>query len=259
MHDALGDRMKQNYEDPYRIFLPRRTNTIIRVDGRAFHTWTRGLKEPFDLEFMDCMNSMAIDLCEGIAGARFAFLQSDEVSVVLQDFATLETQPWFGGNLQKLCSISASMATASFNRHASDLRNSHGKPSAMFDSRVFIVPSTTEVINYFLWRQNDSTRNSIQMTAQALYSHKELQNKSNDELQEMIHQKGQNWNDLPVGCKRGRLVVRKAQEGPLKYTDKRTGEVNTVEGVTRHEWQVEEPMIFSKAPEYLRTLLLEDA
>ena len=114
--DSLGDRMKANYEDRYRVMLPRRTYTIVRVDGEAFHTWTRGLHEPYDRLLMLCMDCVALVLCKEVAGAELAFVQSDEVSVLLTDFRKIETEAWFDGNLQKIGSVCASTATAAFNQ-----------------------------------------------------------------------------------------------------------------------------------------------
>jgi len=199
--DSLGDRMKDFYENRTRIYLPRRTYTIIRVDGKSFHTYTKGLQRPFDEKLINDMDETAAYLCKNIQGAKCAFVQSDEISILLTDFDNLTTDAWFDGNIQKITSISASLATAKFN----ELRP--GK-IAIFDSRVFTIPSNVEVENYFIWRQQDTVRNSIQSVAQSLFSHKELENKNGNQLQEMIFQKGINWNDYPAKMKRGRLIVK---------------------------------------------------
>ncbi len=205
MRDDLGNRMKENYENRTRYFLPRRTYTIIRLDGKAFHTFTRGMKKPFDQDFIDMMDSTAKFLCEEIQGAQMAYVQSDEISILLTDFDKITTDSWFDSNLQKMASVSASMAAAFFNNvnvfNHSDL--------AFFDARVFTIPDPVEVENYFVWRQKDATRNSIAMTAQSLYSHKQLEGKSQVDQMDMIHEKGQNWNDLPAGFKRGRTIYQK--------------------------------------------------
>lgn len=205
MRDDLGNRMKEQYENRTRYFLPRRTYTIIRLDGKAFHTFTHGMKKPFDQDFIDMMDSTAQFLCEEIQGCKMAYVQSDEISLLLTDFEKITTDAWFDGNLQKMASVSASMAAAFFNNvnvfNHSDL--------AFFDARVFTIPDRTEVENYFVWRQKDAVRNSIAMTAQSLYSHKELNGKSQVDQMDMIHDKGQNWNDLPAGFKRGRTISPK--------------------------------------------------
>lgn len=201
MKDSLGDRMKSYYEDRAKFFLPRRTYTIIRLDGKAFHNYTRGLKSPFDEQFVDDMDRTAAYLCDNIQGSEFAFVQSDEISILLTDFEKLQTDAWYDGNIQKIVSVSASLATAVFN----ELRP--GK-IALFDSRCFTIPNNIEVENYFIWRQQDATRNSVSSTAQSLYSHKELNGKNGSELQEMCFKKGINWNDYAPKYKRGRLIIK---------------------------------------------------
>ena len=199
--DSLGDRMKEFYENRTRTFLPRRTYTIVRIDGKAFHTYTRGLERPFDWGLVNDMDETAKYLCENIQGAKFAFVQSDEISILLTDFNELTTSAWFDGNVQKMVSISASLATAKFNQ----LRPNK---LAMFDSRVFTIPTAMEVENYMIWRQQDTVRNSISSVAQSLYSHRELNGKNTNQMQEMCFQKGVNWNDFDPKLKRGRLIVK---------------------------------------------------
>jgi tRNA(His) guanylyltransferase len=253
--DSLGDRMKADYEDRTRYALPRRTYTLIRIDGKAFHTYTRGCERPFDRDLMADMDATAAALCENMTGARLAFVQSDEISILLTDFASPQTEAWFDGGLQKICSVSASIATAHFNR----LRLRRLSPEAAerarlayFDSRVWTIPQRYEVYNYFLWRQQDASRNSVSMTAAAHFAHARLEGKSVNAMQEMLWQeRGVNWNDLPVGFKRGRLVERVTVTKEVEYTDRRTGETRLQEGVTRHEWRVVEPPTFSQDPEWL--------
>jgi tRNA(His) guanylyltransferase len=207
MHDELGDRIKSQYEDRTRISLPRRTYTIIRCDGKAFHTLTKGFKKPFDKILMDMMDSAAMALCQEIQGAAFAYVQSDEISVLVTDFANIKTSAWFDGNLQKMVSIAAACATARFNRELA-MNGLDADKIAMFDARAFTIPDPIEVENYFIWRQNDASRNSIQMVARSLYSHKQLHNKGIKELHDMIHAKGENWNNYTSGEKRGRVIMK---------------------------------------------------
>lgn len=247
--------MKADYEHRTRTFLPRRTHTLLRVDGKAFHTFTRNLPRPLDPDLMADMDAAAIALCENIEGARFAFVQSDEISVLLTDFDNMHTQAWFDGNIQKIASVSASIATAHFNR-AREKRlfpeQRATAPLAYFDSRVWTIPQRIEVFNYFLWRQQDATRNSVSMTAQAHFPHARLQGLSNSELQELLwREAGINWNDLPVGFKRGRVVERVATVRDMEYVDKRTGETRQQQGVTRHEWRVTHPPVFSQERDWL--------
>jgi len=195
----LGDRMKQYYEKPYNIQLPHRLPVIIRVDGKTFHTFTKDMERPFDDEFIEAMYSLALHLCEKTHTAQFAYTQSDEISLLLHPYKKLDTNAYFNNEIQKISSVTAGIAssfmTQWYNREA------------VFDARCFVLPEA-EVVNYFLWRQQDATRNSISMCAQSLYSHKELHGKSSAQRQEMIFQKGLNWNDLPTYKKRGSAVVK---------------------------------------------------
>jgi tRNA(His) 5'-end guanylyltransferase len=233
-NDSLGDRMKNFYEDRTRYLLPRRTYTIIRLDGKAFHSYTKGLKRPFDDQLMLAMDETAQFLCKEIQGSKLAFLQSDEISIILTDFDKIETDAWYDGNIQKIVSVSASLATGKFN----ELRPGN---LAFFDSRVFTIPSQIEVENYLIWRQNDTTRNSISAVAQSLYSHKELMSKSCDQMQEMIFQKGTNWNDLASRYKRGRVIIK-------EFYDKG--------GVKRSKWATVEAPIFTQDKKFLKRFLI---
>lgn len=206
MVDTLGDRMKHQYEDRYRFFLPRRTYTIIRVDGKAFHTLTAVCKRPYDTDFMAVMDKTAVSLMNELQGSKLGFVQSDEISILLTDFDKIETCAAFDGNLQKLCSVSASVATASFNWN-STCDGSAKWGWGLFDSRVFIIPDPVEVENYFIWRQKDAERNSVMMLAQHYASHKQLHGKSRPEQLDIIHNAGDNWNQHPAGFKRGRVVT----------------------------------------------------
>lgn len=197
-------RIKENYESRSRTYLTRRTPVIIRLDGKAFHTYTKGLDKPFDEGLISDMEETTKFLCENIQGVRIGYCQSDEISLLLTDYEQLDTQAWFDYNVQKVVSISASMATAKFN----ELRAKRGiEKLAYFDSRVFSIPKE-EICNYFKARQRDAVKNSISMLAQSLYSHKELHGKNSSDKQEMCFQKGHNWNDLDYRKKRG-CTVRK--------------------------------------------------
>ncbi|GAA4209556.1 tRNA(His) guanylyltransferase Thg1 family protein [Streptosporangium oxazolinicum] len=206
--DSLGDRMKR-YEATTRAVLPPRTYTILRVDGRAFHTFLRHAERPFDDRVMDCMDEVGKALCAEISGSVLAYTQSDECSVLITDFTSHGTQPWFGGVVQKMTSIAASLATVAFNEAYA---TPYGGRRALFDARVFTLSSPVEVANYFLWRQRDCVRNSITMAAQAVFSHRDLHRKSTDDMQNMLWAEGINWNNYPDGAKRGRVCTRRAAE-----------------------------------------------
>jgi len=192
--DSIGNRMKENYENAYRIKLTRRTPVILRLDGKAFHTLTRGCDKPFDHELQTAMVRTAMFLMEEIQGAKCAYIQSDEISILLTDFDRLNTSAWFDNNLQKIVSISASFASVKF----TELFGKVG----IFDSRAFNVPKE-EVCNYFVWRQQDWFRNSLQMLSQSHFSHKQLQNKNTPDMHEMLHEKGVNWAELEPRWKNG--------------------------------------------------------
>jgi tRNA(His) 5'-end guanylyltransferase len=266
----------KHYERAASQHLMRRCWTLFRVDGRAFHSYTRGCQRPFDRDLMEDMDQTAVALCEGISGARLAFVQSDEISVLMTDFETLHTEPWFDNDVQKIVSLSAAIATRAFNQRRTmrwlkgaleenddgSRRDNHStadlverfeqQKGAEFDSRVWQVPEPMEVYNYFLWRQQDASRNSVSMTAQANFPHALLQGKDSSQMQEMLwRDKGINWNDLPVGYKRGRCVVRTTTTKDVTYQDKKTGEHHTVTGVERHQWSVVEPPVFSQQRDWL--------
>lgn len=193
-NNSLGSRMK-SYEEAAASKLLPHTPTIVRVDGRAFHTLTAMMNKPFDESFRWGMRWVARNLVQE-TGALFAYTQSDEISLLFYSDKP-NSQIFFNGNRDKLVSITASLATAYFNSHFQYA----GKP--VFDSRAFNVPTKFEAYNYFLWREQDAVRNSLQMVARSLYSHKELNGKKAADLHEMLYQKGVNWNDYSVANKRG--------------------------------------------------------
>lgn len=262
MKDELGDRMKDFYEDRTRFKLARRSNTIIRIDGKAFHTYTQGLKKPFDEGLIEDMNSTTEFICKNIQGAKFGYVQSDEISILLTDYDNIQTDAWFDGNLQKMASVSASMATSIFNKLRykrylqnkidietkimSDKRYEKEPVLAMFDARVFQIHSQIEVVNYFIWRQQDATRNSISSVAQANFSSGQLKGVKTNQMQDMLMlEKGINWNDFTPREKRG-AVIRKVEKPMQK---KIRGEmVNFI----RNAWETDnETPIFTQNKDYL--------
>lgn len=291
-HDDLGTRMKE-YEQRNRSYLQRRMYTVIRCDGKAFHTYTRGCKKPFDEGLVEDMQLTMKYLCENIQGCKLGYTQSDEISLVLTDFDTLQTDAWFDGQVQKICSIASSLATARFNQlratrfwdvgAMADMEdwNENSKYKfgknirgafkdgvnvydyqiclgdvvnytpqnpdslAFFDARCFTLPSFTETMNYLRWRQKDAVKNSISMVAQSLYSHKELHKKNSSDKQEMIFQKGQNWNDYPAEQKRGSVAVRR----PF------TAIADDGDTYSRNRWEIETPdLLKDTAVEYLESI-----
>lgn len=241
--EALGDRMKEFYENRSKTYLTRRTPIIIRIDGVAFHTFTRGLRKPYDSLFIKAMQFTCKDLCQKIQGCKLGYVESDEISLLLTDYDTLTTDAWFGYSVQKMCSVAASMAAMYFNRNFAKCVEEFYKNNVednwredederyynnvllkkvelggYFDARAFNIPES-EVVNYFIWRQNDASRNSIQGLAQAHFSQKQLQNLNNSQLQDkLMLEKNINWNDCTTVEKRGTCVKRISVDGEVDWT-----------------------------------------
>lgn len=269
----LGDRMKQ-YESIPKNFLMRRQPVIIRLDMKAGHTFTKGFKKPFDGVFMKSMQDTMKYLCENIQGCVLGYAQSDEITLVLCDYQTITTDAWFGYNVQKITSISASMATLAFNNFYCDnvmawsneeysdmdatcryfsknqyeiYKNKMHK--ALFDSRTFTVP-INEVNNCLVWRQQDATRNSIQSLAQSLYSHKEIERIDCKRLQDkMFTEKGINWNNLSTTKKRGSCCYKTVIQNP--NVDPKDG------AYSRKKWIIDNEIpIFSQDKDYVNSRII---
>ena len=265
----IADRIKEYYEDRTKTFLMRRMVTIIRLDGKGFSKWTKGLQKPFDEGFTDDMVETAKYLCANIQGAKFAYAQSDEISVVLTDFDNLESQAWFDYNVQKMTSIAASMATAKFNQLRMLRSCSYGQLDqdyindfkiAMFDARVFQVPSVNEMVNVMIWRQQDATRNSISMAASEYFSHKSLEGvSSNDKQERLFQEEGINWNDYPVKFKRGTVIKKEEVTFVVKDDepiDGKTRVIDTGRIYTRNVWEADiDTPIFTQNKEYLSNII----
>lgn len=189
--DSLGDRMKENYENRGRHMLVRRMPVIIRVDGRAFHTFTRGFNRPFDHKIINAMVDGARAVCEEAQGCKLAYIQSDEASFLLTDYDDLATDAWFGYVKSKVETIAASVMTAAFNVCLGPMMD-HFLPRAHFDARSFNIPRE-EVANYFLWRARDWERNSLAMYCGSFFSHKQMHEKGKADKHEMLHGIGKNW------------------------------------------------------------------
>ncbi len=205
---GIGDRMKENYEGRYRLKLTRRTPVIMRLDGKAFHTLTKGCEKPFDERLSGAMLSTTWALLKEIQGSKCAYIQSDEISILITDFEKLTTEAWFDYNIQKMCSVSAGIASTRF----SQAWFPENEGVAVFDSRVFNIPKE-EVCNYFIWRQQDWTRNSVHMAARSHFSHKELHGKNVSNMHEMLHKIGINWNDFDSKWKNGLFVEGHWEQG----------------------------------------------
>ena len=230
VRDDLGTRMKEFYENVPKTRLTRRTPVAIRIDGKAFHTFTRGFQKPFDEVLGNAMIRTMEYLCKNIQGCVFGYTQSDEITLLLIDYQKLTSSAWFDYEVQKMCSISASMATAAFNKYffeevenwftkVSSDAHTHSMTTAdwdlykayhnaiergaMFDARCFNIPKE-EACNLIYWRQLDATRNSIQMVGQANYPHTVLQGMCCNNIKTMLEvDKGIIWGNYPTRWKRG--------------------------------------------------------
>lgn len=281
VRDELGNRMKEYYENISKTKLMRRCPIILRIDGKSFHTFARNFQKPFDEILIISMQETMKYLCENIQDCVLGYTQSDEITLVLIDYKKLTSQAWFDYEVQKLCSIAASMATMAFNKffannfynleqdyaieHETSGWYGKGTPEyeicetyskavdkgAMFDCRCFNIPKE-EVTNCIYWRQLDATRNSIQMVGQANFSHKELQNKSCNDIQDMLMtQKNINWNDLPTYQKHGSCCVRNhmiSEPYGNRMLDKNAGE---------NEWVIDKniPIFKGEGRKYIDDLV----
>lgn len=283
VNDELGKRMKEYYEAIPKTKLMRRTPVAIRIDGKAFHTFTRGFEKPFDEVLIKSMQKTMKYLCENIQGCVLGYTQSDEITLILVDYKKLNSSAWFDYEVQKMCSIAASMATMAFNRYFIDevenwlfantdklnenlevvisiedgLRLAYGKAyqkGAMFDARCFNIPKE-EVTNLIYWRQLDATRNSIQMVGQANFSHKELQNKSCNMIQDMLMtEKGINWNDFPSYQKRGSCCI-KEEYYPEPMKEYENCDIDATSVRTRWVIDKEIPIFKGESRNYIEKLI----
>lgn len=211
IRDSLGDRMKANYEDRFRFELPRRMPCVIRLDGKAFHTFTKAFNRPFDERLSDAMNYAAEQLARQVQGFKLAYLQSDECSILLTDYDQLDTEAWFDYNKAKMETISASVFTAFFNARLKELTVDKikmlGHELAFFDARAFSIPRE-DVANYFLWRAKDWERNSLSMYCRSFFSAKQLHGKDRQAQHDMLHAQGKNWTtDLSSRWRNGTWLI----------------------------------------------------
>lgn len=265
----IAKRMKE-YEDAQKTYLTRRVPVLIRIDGNAFHTFTRGFKRPFDDILNEAMQRAMRYLCENISGCILGYTQSDEITLLLVDYKNMHQGAWFGYVKRKVETLSASMATMAFNnafmeivkeRMQNDVKDCKPEKEheirmryvkyvrkigkAMFDSRAWNMPEF-EVINEFIWRQNDCTRNSIQSVGHANFSDKQLDHKNRSQIQDMLMEhKGINWNDFPTHLKRGSCCVKK----PVMFNE------GTPEEFVRSKWVIDNEIpIFTQNRNYITDL-----
>ncbi len=211
--DSLGDRQK-GYEmaEAGRQLIPL-LPIMVRLDGKAFHTFTQGLTRPYDQGMSTLMGETTKYLVEQ-TGALLGYTQSDEITLVIYQDNT-KSQVFFNGRIQKLTSVIASMCTAYFNSHLDIWVPDKKDQIALFDCRVWNVPTLTEAANAVLWRELDATKNAITMAASTFYSHKKLDGKNGKEKQEMLFARGVNFNDYPSFFKKGTYFLRRKKSIPF--------------------------------------------
>lgn len=195
--DKLGDKHKRFEEVASHVLMPD-TPWIVRMDGVAFHTFTKGISKPFDPDMTHCMQKTAMDMTEAYKPA-LTYVQSDEITMCFVP----TSEVIYGGKISKLCSTFAAKASVIFNdavrRHISHKCGM----MPIFDARVFNVPSLDDMAENLLWRQEDAVRNSVSMACHANFSDKELLHKTSGERREMLKSIGIDWNDYPTHSKMG--------------------------------------------------------
>ena len=203
------DKRMKKYEYVSRTYLTTRTPVIIRIDGKCFHSFTRGFKKPFDEILSGTMQETMKYLCENIQGCVLGYTQSDEITLILVDYASMATMAFNRTFSLKVSFFKDNILELP--KYIETLKRAAEK-GAMFDARIFNIPKS-EVCNNILWRQQDATRNSIQMVGHANFSDKQMHGKNTSQIQDMLMlEKGINWNDFPTKYKRGSCCVRKVNE-----------------------------------------------
>lgn len=290
----LENRMKNFYEKIPKRKLIRHYPVVIRVKNKSFHTFAKEFNKPFDEILIETMQQTTKYLCENIQGCVLGYTQSNEITLILIDYKKLNSSVWFDYEVQKMCSVAASMTTMVFNRifrkniekendlfsyeclndeefnpnyknkKLIDLWNIHKKAlekGAMFDAHCFNIPKE-EVTNFIYWRQLYASSNSIQMVGQANFSHKELQNKSCNQIQDMLmEQKGINWNDFPIYQKRGSCCIKikdKIDEVMINEQQKfGEDEVTKIVSIEKSHWIIDKeiPIFKGDNREYIDKLI----
>ena len=284
----LANRMKEFYETVPKTRLMRRCPVVVRIDGKSFHTFTRGFQKPFDEILIQSMQETMKYLCRNVQGCVLGYTQSDEISLILVDYKKFNSSAFFDYEVQKVCSITASTATMAFNKYFSINMDNWGydnmpgwidggtnekinpqlkklcdsyiaanEKGAMFDSRCFNIPKE-EVTNYIYWRQLDASRNSVQMVGQANFSDKELHKKTTNQIQDMLMtQKSINWNDFPTYQKRGSCCIKE-----VYYVGKNGEEVpvedsNKDDVTKRSRWIIDKdiPIFKGECRQYIERLI----
>lgn len=251
---SLNEKMK-DAEKRFRTHLPKKTYSVIRVDGKGFSKYTKSLVRPFDPKFTEDMQKTALYLCENIDGAVLGYTQSDEISIIVSDLTGANTQQWFGGQIQKIVSVSAAFATSKFNR----LRPEEER-LAVFDARTHVLDGAEGVLEYLQWRQTDAIKNSVSMLASHYFSHRQLQSVSSRDKKTMLEDAhGVIWQDLDPTVRQGTLIRRERSEETITFFHNKE-KVEKELDVVRNELKIR-PAPFFKDLESVgvETLLAKDA
>lgn len=222
----LNEKFK-NIERTMSHKLPATRWSMARIDGRAFHTYTRGLDAPYDEKFVAAMNATLLALCNMEVPVAMGYVQSDEISLLIDNRSLNGTlNPWYGGKMQKIISVLSSAATAYFNMERA--KQGYSTP-AFFDARVIPIKSVDEIGMYFAWRHADAVKNTISMAAHAAFSEKDVDSKTSEERKTMLAEIGKPWEGLPVGFRHGRYAVRESFPETISFVHGKTKQTETKE------------------------------
>jgi tRNA(His) guanylyltransferase len=252
---AIAVRQKR-LEHAGRVYFPARTYTVARFDGRSFHGYAANMTRPYDTRLIEAMREAMRAICNEASGCVLGYCQSDEITIVMTDFASEGTEAWFGGSKSKIESVGASIVSGAFNAAAARLFGDElGGKIAAFDGRAWAVPDPAQVAENFIFRQQDAERNSVSMLAQAYFSHRQLQGVGRRAMIEMLEaEHGVRWADQPASFKRGSVCVRRTEMRPVEYTRKDTGERIVSEPVERSLLSLEDAPIFTRSTMLIDTI-----
>lgn len=214
---TLGQRMRE-LQLASEIVLPK-NNNILQLDGKSFSKYTKNFVAPFDVKFIDAMDVVAAEVLKAIPGSAFAYVQSDEINILLKPASDIDEKGFYGNRQVKLVSLAAATASVAFSRMFPEFE------PALFDARVFTMPDETAVHDFFVWRQRDCVRNSVSMVAGEFFSPKKLDGVKTKDRLKMLDAIGQSWDDYPAGQRTGRIVKRTYVERDFEFVHKGTGEV----------------------------------
>lgn len=228
--------------------LPLKSYAILQLDGKAFHTYTKGMERPFDDRFIQAMNEVAVSVLSVISNAKFAYVQSDEINIFVTDLGDDKTQAYFGNRINKVVSTASGTASAVMSRLYPE------KQIAVLDARFFAVPNKHAVHEFFLWRQVDAIKNSVRSVAHTRFSSKQLEGKTTEDAKAMLIEAGLDWYDFSQEKRQGRLITRKPQQKHIAYVHKRTGE-HFEDDIISLEWTVEPAPSFKEDPDSIGQLI----